>query len=74
VHAVLCELIPGGFGKVITAGQAARVLDTIVSSGAIARAYYEFVWQFLDDLRGLDTQLREIKKKLAAVVRQAGPH
>jgi transposase len=69
LHAVLCELVPGGFGKEITAGQAARVLDAVTPSGVIAQARCELAGQFLGDLRNLDAQLRETKKKLAAAVR-----
>jgi transposase len=69
LHAVLCELVPGGFGKEISAGQAARVLEQVTPSGAIAQARFELAAQFLDDLRNLDAQLRQTKKKLAAAVR-----
>jgi transposase len=69
LHAVLCELVPGGLSKEITAGQAARVLEQVTPSGAIAQARYELAGQFLDDLRNLDAQLRQTKKKLAAAVR-----
>jgi transposase len=69
LHAVLCELVPGGFSKEITAGQAARVLDAVTPSGAIAQARCELAGQFLSDLRNLDAQLRQTKKKLAAAVR-----
>jgi transposase len=69
LHAVLCELVPGGFGKEITAGQAARVLDAVMPAGAVAQARHELAGQFLADLRSLDAQLRQTKKKLAAAVR-----
>jgi transposase len=72
LHAVLCELVPGGFSKEITACQAARVLEQITPSGAIAQARCELAGQFLDDLRNLDAQLRQTKKKLAAAVRASG--
>jgi transposase len=58
LHAVLCELVPGGFAKEITAGQAARVLDTVTPAGAIAQARRDLAGQFLDDLRNLDARLR----------------
>jgi transposase len=61
--------VPGGFGKEISAGQAARVLESITPSGAIAQARCELAGQFLADLRNLDVQLRETKKKLAAAVK-----
>jgi transposase len=69
LHAVLCELVPGGFSKEITAGQAARVLAAISPAGAVAQARRELAGQFLDDLRNLDAQRRQARKKLAAVVR-----
>ena len=69
LHAVLCDLVPGGFSKEITAGQAARVLAAVAPAGAVAEARCELAGQFLEDLRNLDAQLRRAKKKLAAVVR-----
>jgi transposase len=69
LHAVLCELVPGGFAKEITAGQAARVLDTVTPAGAIAQARRDLAGQFPGDLRNLDARLRQAKKKLAAAVR-----
>ena len=69
LHAVLCELVPGGFGKEISAGQAARVLESVQPRGVIAQARHELAGQFLSDLRNLDAQLRDTKKKLAAAVR-----
>jgi transposase len=69
LHAVLCELVPGGFSKEITAGQAAALLESLHPCGAIAQARHELAGQFLGDLRNLDTQLRQTKKKLAAAVR-----
>jgi hypothetical protein len=66
---VLCELVPGGFSKEISAGQAARVLGQITPAGAIAQARCELAGQFLAGLRNLDTQLRQTRTKLAAAVK-----
>jgi hypothetical protein len=41
LHAVLCELLPGGFSKEITAGQAAQLLASIPPDGAVAAARHE---------------------------------
>jgi transposase len=38
LHAVLCELVPGGISKEITAAKAARVLEAITPSDTIAVA------------------------------------
>jgi transposase len=69
LHAVLCDLVPGGFSKEISAGQATRVLEQVTPAGAIAQARHELASQFLQDLRNLDTQLQETRKKLAAAVK-----
>jgi transposase len=69
LHAVLCELVPGGIRKEITAGPATRILDQVTPSGPIAQARHELAAAFLEDLRRLDAQLRETKKKLAAAVK-----
>jgi transposase len=72
LHAVLCELVPGGVRKQITAGQAASVLERVTVSGPIGAARRELAAQFLEDLRRLDGQLREANKKLAAAVLASG--
>ena len=41
LHAVLCDLVPGGFAREITAGQAAIMLKGIRPSGPAARARCE---------------------------------
>src|SRR5690348_3095148 len=72
LHAVLCELVPGGVSKAITAGQAARLLESITPAGAVEAARCELAAAFLDDLRRIDAQRREAKKKLDAAVRASG--
>ena len=69
LHAVLCDLVPGGHQKEISAAQAARILESAAPSGAVALARAELAAEFLADLRHLDDQLRQTKKKLAAAVR-----
>ena len=72
LHAVLCDLIPGGHSKEISAAQAAKILEQVTPSGAAALARAELAAEFLADLRHLDAQLRDTKKKLAAAVRASG--
>src|SRR5258708_24574508 len=69
LHAVLCDLVPGGHSKEISAAQAARVLEQVTPSGAAALARAELAADFLQDLRHVDAQLRDTRKKLAAPVR-----
>jgi len=72
LHAVLCDLVPGGHQKEISAAHAARILAQATPSGAVALARAELAAEFLADLRHLDVQLRETRKKLAAAVRASG--
>jgi DNA-binding NarL/FixJ family response regulator len=57
LHAVLCELIPGGVSKEITAAHAAQLLESITPAGAVETARCELAAAFLDDLRRIDAQL-----------------
>jgi transposase len=72
LHAVLCDLVPGGVSKAITAGQAAHLLESITPADAVAAARCELAAEFTEDLRRIDTRIRDTRKKLAAVVRAAG--
>jgi transposase len=72
LHAVLCDLVPGGHSKEISAAQAATILDQLTPSGAVALARAELAADFLEDLRRLDAQLRDTNKKLAAAVKASG--
>src|SRR5215472_10690650 len=72
LHAVLCDLVPGGHPKEISAAQAARILEQTSPSGAVDRARAELAAGFLEDMRRLDAQLRDTRKKLAAAVSASG--
>jgi transposase len=72
LHAVLCELIPGGVSKEITAGHAADLLEAITPSGAVEAARCELATAFPGDLRRVDAQLRDVRKKLTAAIRTSG--
>ena len=71
LHAVLCDLVPGGMRQEISAGQAARLLEQVRRSDAVASARCELAAEFLADIRRLDAQRRATHKKLAAVVATA---
>ena len=69
LHAVLCNLVPGGTSKQISAAQAAKILGQVTPSGAVDLARAELAAEFLQDLRHLDAQLHGTRKKLAAAVK-----
>jgi transposase len=72
LHAVLCEMVPGGLSKEIYAAAAASILAQIQLCDAIAAARHELASEFLADLRRIDAQRREAQRQLAAAVRAAG--
>jgi transposase len=72
LHAVLCELVPGGVSKEIYAAQAAAILDEAEPGGAVQQARLEVAAEFTADLRRIDAQLLQTKKKLAVAVRACG--
>jgi transposase len=72
LHAVLCELVPGGVPEEITAAQATRILERSTPSGAAGQARPDLAAEFPDDMRGLDVRIREPAKKLAVAVKASG--
>jgi transposase len=68
LHAVLCDLIPGGFGKEITAVQAAIVVDKIEPHGSAGTARLELARDLLAGIRSVDEHRRQVKKRLAKLV------
>ena len=72
LHAVLCELIPGGVRKRITAGQTGRILASITPADAVAAARWQLAAEHAADLRGIDARIRQTRKKIDAAVRGAG--
>jgi transposase len=71
LHAVLCELVPGGFPKHISAKQAEAVLQQIQPYNAVAQARLALANELLEDLRRIDAQRREAKKRIAQIVKAA---
>jgi transposase len=71
LHAVLCELVAGGVPDEIYA-EAALLLADVEPDSAVAAARVELAEELLDDLRRVDRQLAESKKRLEQVVAASG--
>ena len=69
LHSLLCELVAGGVPDEIYAAKVARLLASVRPQGAVAAARVELAGELLEDLRRLDAQMKESKKRLAAVVK-----
>jgi transposase len=72
LHAVLCQLVPGGLSRPVYASCAARILQQVTPLDAVAAARCGLAAAFLDDLRRIDAQRRETRKTLATAVQAAG--
>ena len=72
LHAVLCELVAGGVPDEINAGKAASLLAQIEPDSAVAAARVELAEELLEDLRRVDGQLADSKKRLQQVVAASG--
>jgi transposase len=69
LHALLCELVPGGgISKELSVGKANKVLAGLDPEGAVASARYQLAEALIDDLRRIDEQIRDTKKRLAEAV------
>src|SRR5262245_46489989 len=72
LHAVLCELIPGGVRTRISAKMAVRLLENLHPEGAVAQARYELACDYVIDLLKVDDQIRQANKHLATAVKASG--
>jgi transposase len=72
LHAALCELVPGGISKEIYAAHATAILEAAEPADAVAQARLDLAAELVADLRHVDAQLRDTKKKLATAVRASG--
>ena len=72
LHAVLCELVAGGVPDEIYASKARQLLADVVPSTAIEAARAELAEELLEDLRRVDCQISESKKRLEEVVAASG--
>ena len=72
LHAVLCDLVAGGVPDQIYAEKAASLLAGVEPDSAVAAARVELAGELLEDLRRVDRQLAESKKRLQQVVAASG--
>jgi len=68
LHAVLCDLVPGGFARRISATQAIQILDSVTAQGAVAAAKLELARELVADLQRIDAQRLAMKRRLANTV------
>jgi transposase len=68
LHALLCDLVPGGLPGQVYASKVDRLLEDIEPDGPVAAARVELATELVADLRRFDEQLADSHKRLAVVV------
>jgi transposase len=68
LHMLLSELVPGGVRKQLRTRQAVAVVDRVVADSAVAQAKLELARDLITDLQRIDTQRREVKRRVARAV------
>ncbi len=72
LHAVLCDLTPGGVRTRISANMAVRLVEDFQPQGAVAQARYELACDYVVDLLKVDQQIRQANRHIATAVKASG--
>ena len=68
LHDVLCQLIPGGAKRHLSATKARALLSGVRPRDAVGKARKRLALDYLGELDRLDSRLKELKKSLAEVL------
>ncbi len=72
LHALVCDLVPGGIRKEIVVRQAAELLDSITPSTRVATQRLLLARDLLADVELLEQQRRESKARITAAIAASG--
>jgi transposase len=72
LHAMLCELVPGGIAKEMSHFKARALLERTRPHSAVALERHRLAVELTDDLERLDAQMKESKRRLSAAVAASG--
>jgi transposase len=70
LHEVLCQLIPGGAKRNLTAAKARAVLSGVRPRAAVGKARKQLALDYVSELERLDARLKELKKQIGDIVDQ----
>jgi len=68
LHDVLCQLIPGGSERHLSATKARQLLSAVRPRDAVRKARKQPALDYLGELERLDARLKELKKLLTEVL------
>ncbi len=72
LHAMLCDLAPGGMPRDLSTLAAERFLRRVQPLTTVQRARYELALELVDELRRLDAQLKESHRRIRQAVVASG--
>jgi transposase len=72
LHNVIAALAPGGIAKELNASDADAVLGAFEPSTPVEHTRHELALELLDDVRRLDSQLKESHRRIRVAVRASG--
>jgi len=72
LHALLCELVPGGMAHEISVSSAERLLAGVSPRGPVEAARLDLAREHLEDLRRLDMQMKASKGRIRQAVAASG--
>lgn len=68
MHSLVMELAPGGIAKEINASDVDRLLEFVTPSTPVEQVRYDLVVELLDDIRHLDSQLKDSHRRIRQAV------
>jgi transposase len=72
LHALVCDLAPGGISKELVVGQALELLERIEPASAVAIERHRLARELLEDIDRLDHQRKTSKARIRAAVAASG--
>jgi transposase len=72
LHALACELVPGGIPKKIVMTQAPGLLEGLRPQSEAAAERHRLAVELVDDLVHIDTQIRQTKQRISHAVAASG--
>jgi len=68
LHALVCELVPGGIRKELVVSQAEAILAAVPLTSMVVRQRVELAHELLDDIVRIDAHMKASRKRIATSV------
>ena len=72
LHALVCELVPGGITKEVVVSQAFSLLEGLDPVGAVGRERHRLAFELLDDIARYDRQRKDSNARIRVAVAASG--